>query len=113
MSDKLSLINFYNDRINEWEPILERYSGTLKVDQIASFSRIRVEYLSEDIFNMNISISSMSVLNRVLKKFSQDEEEWDKNKNELGEDVAKNTDDKISIQFMNLTGIEIDCCLDV
>ena len=30
-------INFYNDRINEWEPILERYSGTLKVDQVASF----------------------------------------------------------------------------
>ena len=106
-------INFYNDRINEWEPILERYSGVLKVDQIASFSRMRIDYLSEDIFNINISISSMSILNRVLKKFNQDEEEWDKSNLELGEDVGKNTSDKNAIQFINLTGIDIDCWLDV
>ena len=105
-------INFYNDRINEWEPILERYSGVLKVDQIASFSRMRIDYLSEDIFNINISISSMSVLNRVLKKFSQDEEEWDKQNLELGDDIGKNTDKNIAIQFINLTGIDIDCWLD-
>ena len=105
-------INFYNDRINEWEPILEKYSGSVKLDQIASFSRMRIDYLSEDIFNLNISISSMSVLNRVLKKFSQDEEEWDKNNLELGEDVGKNTDDKIAIQFINLTGLAIESKLD-
>ena len=106
-------INFYNDRINEWEPILERYSGTLKVDQVASFSRMRIDYLSDDIFNVNVSISSMSVLNRVLKKFNQDEEEWDKHINELGDDVAKNTSDKYAIQFINLTGLELECWLDV
>ena len=61
----------------------------------------------------SISISSMSVLNRVLKKFKQDEEEWDKSNLELGEDVGKNTSDKNAIQFINLTGIDIDCWLDV
>ena len=105
-------INFYNDRINDWEPIVERYSGLLKVDQVASFSRMRVYYNSDDIFNMNISISSMSVLNKVLKKFSQDEEEWDKNNQELGDDVAKATSDKMAIQFINLSGMEIYCWLD-
>ena len=105
-------INFYNDRINVWEPILEKYSGILKVDQIASFSRMRIDYLSEDIFNMNISISSMNVLNRVIKKFNQNEENWEKNNLELNEDVAKNIDDTNAIQFINLTGIDIDCWLD-
>ena len=105
-------INFYNDRINDWEPILERYSGVLKVDQVASFSRMRIDYSSEDIFNINVSISSMSVLNRVLKKFSQDEEEWDKKNLEINDDLEKNLDKDIAIQFINLTGIDIDCWLD-
>ena len=105
-------INFNNDRINEWEPILERFSGVLKLGQIASFTRMRIDYLSEDIFNINISISSMNVLKRILEKFSQDEEEWDKQNLELGYDIGKNTDKSIAIQFINLTGIDIDCCLD-
>ena len=105
-------INFYNDRINEWEPILEKYSGTLKVDQIASFSRMRIDYFSEDILNMNISISSMNILNRVIKKFNKDEEESEKIHLELEEDIAKSTDSKNAIQFINLTGIDIDCWLE-
>ena len=105
-------INFYNDRINDWEPILEKYSGCIKLDQIASFSRMRIDYLSDDFFNLNISIFSMNALNRVLKKFSQDEEEWDKMNLESGEDIAKNTDDKIAIQFINLTGLPLQCMLD-
>ena len=105
-------INFYNDRINVWEPILEKYSGILKVDQIASFSRMRIDYLSEDIFNINVSVSSMNTLNRVIKKFNQEEEILEKENLGLNEDIAKNIKDSVAIQFINLTGIDIDFWLD-
>ena len=101
-------INFYNDRINNWEPIIERYSGNLKVDQVTSFSRMRVEFNSEDFFNMNISIMSMNVLNRVLKKFGESEEKWDKELNE-STDVAKNKSSRIAVEFLNLSGMDIEC----
>ena len=104
-------INFYNDRINNWEPIIERYSGNLKVDQVTSFSRMRVEFNSEDFFNMNISIMSMNVLNRVLKKFGESEEKWDKELNE-STDVAKNKSSRIAVEFLNLSGMDIECWLD-
>ena len=104
-------INFYNDRINNWEPIIERYSGNLKVDQVTSFSRMKVLFKSDDYFNMNISITSMNVLNRVLKRFGETEEKWDKELNELT-DVAKNKTDKVAVEFLNLTGMEIECWLD-
>ena len=104
-------INFYNDRISNWEPIIERYSGKLKVDQATSFSRMRVLFDSEDMFNMNISISSMNVLNRVLKKFGESEEKWDKDLKELDE-VKKSTNSRIAIEFINLSGIDIECWLD-
>ena len=104
-------INFYNDRINNWEPIIERYSGMLKVDQATSFSRMRISFNSDDIFNINVSISSMNVLNRVLKKFGESEEKWDKKLNEL-DDIKKSTKQSIAIEFINLSGIDIDCWLD-
>ena len=104
-------INFYNDRINNWEPIIEKYNGVLKVDQVTSFSRMRVLFNSDDFFNMNISISSMNVLNRVLKKFGESEEKWDKELNEIS-DVAINKSDRVAVQFLNLSGMEIECWLD-
>ena len=104
-------INFYNDRINNWEPIIERYSGILKVDQVTSFSRMRVSFNSDDIFNINVSISSMNVLNRVLKKFGESEEKWDKELNNI-DDVSSNTNSRKAIEFVNLSGIEIRCWLD-
>ena len=104
-------INFYNDRINSWEPIIERYNGMLEVDQVTSFSRMRVLFNSDDFFNLNVSISSMNVLNRVLKKFSETEEKWDKEMNEL-DDVAKTTNSRTAIEFLNLSGVDIECWID-
>ena len=104
-------INFYNDRINSWEPIIEKYSGNLKVDQVTSFSRMRVLFNSDDIFNMNISITSMNVLNRVLKKFGESEEKWDKELKD-SEDVVKSRSDRNAIEFLNLSGMDIECWLD-
>ena len=104
-------INFYNDRVNNWEPIIERYRGALKVDQATSFSRMRVLFKSEDMFNINVSISSMNVLNRVLKKFGESEEKWDKELKESDE-LSKNTNSRAAVEFMNLSGVDIICWVD-
>ena len=105
-------INFYNDRVDNWEPIIEKYSGTLKLDQVASFSRMRVLFNSDDMFNINVSISSMNVLNRVLKKFGESEEKWDKELNELDEIKTKDMDSKPALEFINLSGVDILCWID-
>ena len=105
-------IHFYNDRINNWEPIIERYSGLLKIDQVTSFSRMRILFKSDDIFNLNVSISSMNVLNKVIKKFGENEEMWDIDKPEENNDVTKNVSDKVAIEFLNISGVDIDCWLD-
>ena len=104
-------INFYNDRVNNWEPIIERYSGELKVDQATSFSRMRVFFNSDDMFNMNVSVSSMNVLNRVLKKFSEPVEKWNKELNNE-DDVGKDVNTRTAIEFLNLSGIDIECWID-
>ena len=53
----------------------------------------------------------MNVLNRVLKKFGESEEKWDKELNESS-DIAKNKSERVAIEFLNLTGVEIECWLD-
>jgi hypothetical protein len=72
---------------------------------------MRVLFSSDDMLNMNISISSMNVLNRVLKKFGESEEKWDKELNEYS-DIAKNKSETIAIEFLNLTGVDLECWLD-
>ena len=53
----------------------------------------------------------MNVLNRVLKKFGESEEKWDKELNNI-DDVSSNTNSRKAIEFVNLSGIEIRCWLD-
>ena len=105
-------INFYNDRINNWEPIIENYSGMLEVDQAASFSPMRVYFKSDDMFDINVSISSMNVLNRVLKKFSEPTEKWDEVLNQLDDIKNKDIDSKPAVEFINNSGVDIQCWID-
>ena len=100
-------ITFYNNRIEDWEPIIEKYEASITLDQIAWFSRLRVLYNSNDMLNLNISFALLCTVNDILKKILC---RGDKGPNLL--DVAKNTDDKIAIEFINLSGIDINCWLD-
>ena len=98
---------FYNNRIDDWEPIIEKYSAYIILDQIAWFSRLRIAYYSNDMFNLNISFSILFLINDILKIFL----EKNKKVRKLS-DLESDADDGVAIEFINLTGIEISCWLD-
>ena len=100
-------VTYYNNRIEDWEPIIERYSASITIDQIAWFSRLRVLYQSNDMLNINASFSILSMVNDVLKRILIKEEKIQKLN-----DVAPNIDDRVAIEFINLSGIDITCWLD-
>ena len=100
-------ITFYNNRIEDWEPIIEKYEASITLDQIAWFSRLRILYNSNDMLNLNVSFSLLCTVNNILKKILYGGE---KEPNLI--DVASNTDDRIAIEFINLSGIDINCWLD-
>jgi hypothetical protein len=102
-------IDYYNDHLNIWEPIIEQYNGVLKYDQVTPFSRTRMIFYSDDFFNMNVSITSMNVLNRFLKKYKENEEKWE---NENQNKMNRNINDTIAVEFLNLSGMDIDCWFD-
>ena len=99
-------ITFYNNRIDDWEPIIEKYEACMIVDQIAWFSRIRIIYNSNDMFNLNISFSSLCLINDVLKKI------FGGLKGSKSKKIITNIDDRIAVEFINLSGININCWLD-
>ena len=102
-------IDYYNDHLNIWEPIIEQYNGVLKYDQVTPFSRTRMIFYSDDFFNMNVSITSMNVLNRFLKKYKENEEKWEiENQNKMNQNI----NDTVAVEFLNLSGMDIDCWFD-
>jgi hypothetical protein len=97
-------IDYYNDHLSIWEPIIEQYNGVLKYDKVTPFSRTRMNFYSDDFFNMNVSITSMNVLNRFLKKYKENEEKWEsENENKMN----RNINNEAAVEFLNLTGMDI------
>ena len=101
-------INFYNDKKNDWEPIIEKWTGEFLINQFASFTRYRCDLISNDMLNVNFSIDSVRVFNNVMKKFYQNEEDWDsldkRKKNNIGSNAA--------IEVFNFTGMDVSFWLD-
>ena len=102
-------IDYFNDHLNIWEPIIEQYNGVLKYDQVTPFSRTRMIFYSDDFFNMNISITSMNFLNRFLKKYKENEEKWE---NENEHKMNRNINNEIAVEFLNLSGMDIEFWFD-
>ena len=103
-------INFYNDKKNDWEPIVEKFSGEFLINQFAIFSRYRSDLISNDMLNINFSMDSVRVFNNVMKKFYQDEEDWDnlEKRNDLNVGSSQNS----AIEVFNFTGIDVNFWLD-
>ena len=101
-------INFFNDKVNDWEPIMEPWMGNLKLLQVDRYTKMRIEYTSDDILNFNFSIYSVKVFNSVMKKMYQSEEDWNEEsrkqsrmneKSQGGEDVC--------LEFINRSGVDV------
>ena len=101
-------IIYYNKRIEDWEPIIEKYGASITLDQITWFSRLRFLYNSNDMLNINLSFSIFSIVNDLLKKFLEKKEKIRK----LSDNITSNVDDSVAIEFVNLSGIDISCWLD-
>ena len=101
------IVTFYNNRIDDWEPLIEKYGASIILDQIAWFSRLRISYNSNDMFNLNLSFSVLNMINDILKIFLGKNEKVRKSS-----DIDSNENDAIALEFINLTGIEISCWLD-
>jgi hypothetical protein len=73
-------IYFFNDAISDWEPILEKWAGEVKMLQVASFTKLKGEVSSDDMCNMNFSLASVKTFNNALKKFLDKKETFFKKK---------------------------------
>ena len=100
-------MSFFNNRMEDWEPIIEKYSASITLDQIAWFSRLRVLYNSNDMLNINLSYSILCMVNDILKKILSRGEKTYKI-----DDIVTNIDDRVALEFVNLSGIDINCWLD-
>ena len=96
---------FYNNRIDDWEPIIEKYEASITCDQVAWFSRLRILYNSNDMLNLNLSYSILIFINDVLKKVLTRRSIDSKN-------ISSSINTDIAIEFANLSGININCWLD-
>ena len=97
-------VTYYNNRIDDWEPIIEKYGASITLDQITWFSRLRVLYNSNDMLNLNLSFSILCFINEVLKKILSS--------NSIDSKISTSADDRIAIEFINSSGINMTCWLD-
>lgn len=113
----------FNERVSDWEPILEPWSGNFRIEQIDKITRKKMEFRSDFIMNFNLSVQSVEVLNSILKKINQNESNWKKeemknsqqminsveNKNEAKNAPLHNKAD-ISLLFENGSGVDLSFC---
>ena len=103
-------IYFFNNGISDWEPILEKWAGEVKMLQVASFTKLKGEVSSDDMCNMNLSLASVKAFNNALKKFLDKKETFFKKKNK-DNNLGLN-ESKIALEVINNTGLQIEFWLD-
>lgn len=97
----------FNERVSDWEPILEPWSGNFKIIQIDKITRQKLEFKSDYMMNFNLSVQSVDVLNAILKKLNQTEANWRKEelnrKNQLL-NLSEKNDNNTKISHMKNSG---------
>ena len=99
-------INFFNDKVNDWEPIVEPWNASFKLLQVGKHTTKKINFNSDTMLNLNLSVYSVKVFNSVMKKYSQDEQQWEKedNSNQFNN---KNSLNKSGLKIINKTGEKI------
>ena len=107
-------ILFFNQRVFEWEPIMEPWNAELNLYQVAKMTRLKIAMNSDIMLNINLTHHMMVIFNNIMKKFKQCEIDWqDENKNisALQAKLKKSGSD-IVIEFKNFTGISVEFWFD-
>lgn len=110
----------YNQKVSDWEPILEPWNATVKMSQVNKFTRLKIDFISDVMLNMNLSFISVGVVNKIMKKMGEDESNWIEegnnlsiaNKSEKEKKILLSGGNEISLEFINLTGLELSFWFD-
>ena len=96
-------VNIFNDKVNDWEPILEPWNASVKLIQVGKYTTMKIEFNSDTMFNLNFSVYSVKVFNSVMKKLQQDESEWEEERkfSQSNEHSAMNSS---GLKIINKTG---------
>jgi hypothetical protein len=94
----------YNEKVSNWEPILEPWNGKLSLSQVNKVTRLKMEFESDVMLNLNISFYSMQVFNNIMKRLAEKEEDWINEDQIVKHDVI---DNDVCLEIVNLTGIDI------
>ena len=101
-------INFFNDKVNDWEPIMEPWMGNMKLSQVDRYTKMRIEFNSDELLNYNLSVYSVKVFNSVMKKLYQNEEEWDQESRKQSRVSDRSiSGGDLSVEFINCTGVDV------
>ena len=98
-------INFFNDKVNDWEPIMEPWNASVKLIQVGKYTTMKIDFNSDTMFNLNFSVYSVKVFNSVMKKLQQDESEW-KEERKLSQSEF-NVMNRSGVKIINKTGEKI------
>merc|ERR1712032_218992 len=113
--------SYFNERVSDWEPILEPWSGNFRIEQIDKITRQKLEFKSDYMMNFNLSVQSIEVLNTIMKKINQTEVNWkkeEKRQNDImiTDSIGEKSDKKNKIKkkidtsliIENRSGIDLD-----
>jgi len=114
-------VSAYNEKVSDWEPILEPWNATVKMTQVDRVTRLKIDFNSDLFLNLNLSYSSVQIFNQMMKKLKEDESKWlSEEKNYQIKTVErKNTrtkkflsDNEISLEITNSSGVDFTFWLD-
>lgn len=100
-------INYFNDKFSNWEPLIEPWNLNILQLQVLKTTKLRIDIISDNILNLNVSVNSMRILNNLLKVnnegyfFKTDEFKKNKIKRLSNNDVSKLSRNNTSIKSTN------------
>ena len=110
-------VYYYNSNLSEFEPFIEPFNMKAEIAQVAKMLPKKLIVESNDMFDINISATSIKVLNLFLLRYYEDEKKWGKPKYFRKEQLKSREDEKrekdeIILQFKNMSGVSIKFWFD-
>ena len=106
------MFNFflYDQKISDWEPLVEPWTSELNVFQVARITRLKANLKSKEMFNINLNKNMMTVVNQIIKKMNQNE--LQDHSLIANTDSVKEDNSNIVLEFKNYIGIDITFWFD-
>ena len=102
-------ISSFNEKYSDWEPILEPWSANFNIQQIEKITRKKIQFNSDLMLNFNISVNSIQILNKIIKKINQNPPQWKKEDMDCSNQIKEVNKLKIdnAIIFENKSGLDL------